>query len=430
MPDIEKISDDPNIKIAYSKYVQGCGQLPFVSLQSRLGLYFSPFILYWFIFLYWITNFNFFLVDIINSSLLLFSFFLFYQTIKKEVKFSKYILLLALVSPLTISFSLMENMSWLIFFSSVVFFLLKPGNKNIILRQLILGIVLGIAVSSHIQFIPLLIAVFIWQYIRLKKFKPLAVLGLGIFFPVLFYLLMFLSTGKIEHIRFHVDNFTPLWLHLILAFNYIFRFNGIHPMMIINSSVPLKNIETVIAYIFMILNFVLSVLFFKKIGNFKSDPWFIQLIYVVSLVFLPLGILSNGGSEAHENLIYWWFTPLILGFVLVKYFSKPAKIIFSAIIAINLGLSLIQYSPKIFFSSINDIHGPSLIATLNSIDRLCERVDRSEKNRLSIYLDRTSLHPLSLHAIPAITIVRNTTCAEKISFTYEKNNTDIIFDNI
>ncbi len=422
-----------------------CKILPTYGMPGHLGIPYGPLPNYLLIFLYWIFDFNFVMILLVISVVSISAPFLLYfslnytseRLIKNRDDNKKWVLLLALTSPLSIIFSLRSfwDTPWLIPLSSLIIFLSQKENL-FWFKELIIGLLLGIAFASHIQVIPFILGFIIWHLILFKPNITRSILLLsGILMSSGYYILNLLLDGKIFSFHPKIRGQENMYPNIVSLLTGYFKFFGVHSHEIINSANPILNIEISLSKITtgLLLFFIFLLVIFLKRYIHRLDELhpLIFLAGILLLIYLPIYWFTNAAAQPQYGMMLWWIAPVLIPYLVFGVFSKRlGTTIMSLLVMFNLVSIVVQYKDRIIYqTNLGSALGHSWLDQRRIARQICKsvntfRLEKSTRVVIGVAPSIPNGSALTL-SLPTLIAMENPDCTKKVLFR-EGSDADLV----
>lgn len=366
-----------------------------------------------------ITNYNLIIFLSITSILFILPSFLLSQCIQ-EKKLKKWVFLLALTSPLFISFSFQSfwDTPWLLIISVIILYIVTRRQKQNYKTAGIIGIFLGISFGSHIQSIPFIAGFIIWYFWKYRDRKKIAAVLITLLITLIPYFVGLYQIRSTLHFRMRISSQILPDAPLVL-FTSIFRYWGLNNEFIVNHIPNWQFIEIIIAWvsvIFRILFVLLFIIFLYKTRKNKSELHepLVSLSLAIIPIFLILSFISHGYTEVHETMMIWWFAPFFIPILIYYFFPKKAKFILSVLIVFNIVAFGIQYLPRLKQgTTILYPHGPSWWMEKKIVEVIC--ANNNQKRTKLLFADHQNTY--ILHSLLGMIALQNPSCISTVVFS-------------
>lgn len=438
--DVTQAIGDEYIRKAVLENIQPCGKLP-LGFKGHLGIHYGHYLSYWMTLYYQIFRFNLFYMVVFAAMISIVSPLLIYKSLaaykKDEIiqKSKTWIFLFLITSPVALTYFLAPfwDVSWFIPISSIILFILF-GKLKFPIKEIILGLILGIIFASHPQTLPLIVGIILFFLMKNKlTFRRLIPLFVGVLTTSGPYIINLFISGDIFNLRFRIsgENTNPNILDSLVG---IFRYFGIHSEIIINHQNPFFSIETLLAnltYIILIGLFILSVVYINKYRKMllQQNP-IIILCFILAVIYIPVSFLTNSALKPYEQLPLWFVPAVLMPVIIFNLFKVRAKYILSLLVLFNIFCLVVQYVPRLKYgTSIGFPLGPSWREQSKIAKQICKGTDnvihkKYKKIVVGISPNIPDGSALTL-SLPAITTMENQKCLKKLIFVSNMNLTPI-----
>lgn len=399
--------------------IQPCGEIPLVGLEGRLGFPYGPYPTYWLAFLYWITNFNLLTILIINSILFLIPAILLTFCIRNK-KLRIWVFLLALTSPLFITFSLQSvwDTPWLMMLATIILYIVLRDKILNYGKISLLGLLLGISLASHIQSLPFAIGVIIFFFLKQRNWRYGAIIIITILLPLIPYFIGLYQVKDSIHPRFRLIASTSKTAPVTL-FTSIFRFWGLNSEIIVNHAPVWQMFEVYLSRmstLVRILLVIVTIIFLYQFrSNFKRDrERLLQLFLVTVIIYFILSFITHAYIEPHEAMMLWWFAPVLIPLLMFRLFPKSARFILAGFVVFNCVSSAVQYIPRLVEGSSNEFpHGPSWWIQDRKVREIC---NKSSLKAQTIHVSDA----YQTNSLLGMTALKNPQCLSSIRFVTDQ----------